>query len=566
MLLDLLQSLFNKLGIIVLAAFFLSRSNFMKGYLTKEKMSLFDKVIFSLIFGLVGIIGTYSGIPVNGAIANSRSVGVIVAGIFGGPAVGISAGLIAGIHRMLIPTGRFTAIACGLSTIIGGAIAGYAKPFIHRQKKKWITGAFLTIFIEAIQMLMILLIARPFDDAMQLVQIIFLPMAFINSFGTGIFILLIEQISRENELTAAAKASLVLKIASKTLPILRKGLNDRSAQEVCQIIYDSSSMDAVSITNKTKILAHIGVGSDHHLQGRNIHTRTTLDALALGKPIIAGSKEDIECGNDSCKLQSAVVIPLKMKDMIIGTLKLYKTSANSITLSDIEMAKGLASLFSTQVELSQITYQEEMATKSELKALQAQIQPHFLFNALNTIISFCRTDALKARDLLTKLSVYLRTSFQTGDAFVPLEKELEHVKNYLDIEEARFSNRLEVKYDIEQGINCHVPPLILQPLVENSLKHGLANKTADGVICVTVKQLADFVSITVCDNGCGIDKEKLDDLLDTTSQNSGVGLQNVISRIHFIYDTEVSITSTLEKGTVITILLPNDKLLLGGSK
>ncbi len=563
MLLNLLQSLFNKLGLIVLFAFFLSRTGFVKGYLIKDKTKITEKLVFSVIFGLIGILGTYSGVHVNGAIANSRSVGVIVAGLFGGPFVGIAAGLIAGIHRMLLPTGRFTAIACGLSTIIGGAISGYSASWIRKQKKKYISGALLTIVIEAIQMMMIILIARPLKDAVNLVQIIFLPMAFINAFGTGIFILLIEQISRENELRAASKASLALKIATKTLPILRKGLNKISSVQVCQIIFDNTDMDAVSITNRTKILAHIGTGSDHHLQGKDIHTKTTKEALSTGETVIADSKEDIECSDPKCKLHSAVVVPLKMKDNIIGTLKLYKKSVGAITLSDVELAKGLGYLFSTQVELSQLTYQEELATKSELKALQAQIQPHFLFNALNTIISYCRTDALKARDLLTKLSIYLRTSFQTSEAFIPLEKELEHVKNYLDIEEARFSDRLEVNYSIDETISCDVPPLILQPLVENSVKHGLSQKSLGGQINIEVFKEDQNVKIKVSDNGSGIEDKRLNQI-SSTAYHSGVGLSNVINRIKFIYETDMLIQSSNE-GTSITITLPKDKLIKGGS-
>lgn len=441
MLLDLLRSLFNKLGIIVLVAFFLSQSNFIKGYLLKGKMALIDKIVFSIVFGLLGIVGTYSGIPVNGAIANSRSIGVIVAGLFGGPIVGLFAGLIAGIHRMVIPTGQFTAVACGLSTIIGGIIAGFAKTYISQQKRKWLYGAILTIIIEGIQMGMILLIAKPFVDALALVQIIFVPMAFINAFGTGIFILLIEQIHEESENIAAAKASLVLKIASQTLPILRKGLNIKSANEACNIILKNSDMNAISITNETQILAHVGVGTSHHLSGKEIYTKITKKAISTGSYVIANNKKEIECKEKNCKLQSAIVVPLYMNENVIGTLKLYKTNANSIYLSDVEMAKGLAYLFSTQIELSQLTLQEELLVKTELKALQAQIQPHFLFNALNTIISLCRTDALKARDLLIKLSMYLRTSFQTSTPFIPLEKELEYIRNYLDIEEARFANR-----------------------------------------------------------------------------------------------------------------------------
>lgn len=560
MLLDLLRSLFNKLGLIVLVAFFLSRSGFIKGYLLKEKMSRIDKVVFSFVFGALGIIGTYSGVPVNGAIANSRSIGVIIGGLFGGPSVGIAAGLIAGIHRMLLPTGRFTAIACGLSTIIGGVIAGYAKPIIFRQKNKWLYGALLTIIIEAVQMSMILLIAKPFSDALNLVQIIFIPMAFINAFGTGVFILLIEQIHEENEYNAAVKAGLALKIASKTLPILRKGLNTRSAKKACEIIFENSDMNAVSITNKTRILAHIGASSSHHIEGELIHTKTTKQALMTGTYVVANNKSDIECSDSKCKLQSAVIVPLYMREHIIGTLKLYKTNENRISLSDIEMAKGLAYLFSTQLELSQLTYQEELLAKSELKALQAQIQPHFLFNALNTIISFCRTDALKARELLTKLSIYLRTSFKTNTSFITLDQEVEHIKNYLDIEEARFSDRLEVTYDIDSTIHCDVPPLILQPIVENALKHGLADKAKGASLLVKVSKNKKYVCITIQDNGSGMSNQRLQAIKDSQDSVTGIGIINVMTRIKSIYNTDLIIKSSPNKGTTVIIYIPLDKL------
>lgn len=557
MLFELLNSMSNKLGLIVLLAFFLSRSRFIKGYLQKITLTKRDQIIFSVVFGLIGIIGTYSGVPVNGAIANSRSIGVIVAGLFGGPYIGLFAGLIAGIHRMIIPDGRFTAIACGISTILGGLIAGFSKTYISKQQAKWFYGAILTIFIEAIQMGVILLIARPFDQALTLVQLIFLPMAFINAFGTGVFILLIQQIHDENEQNAAVKAGLALKIATKTLPFLRKGLNTRSAYDTCEIIRSLTGVSAVAITNKTQILAHVGEGSDHHKSGADIHTNTTKQALSTGTLAIANNREEIECSHSKCKLQSAIVVPLYMKETIIGTLKLYKATENSITLSDIELAKGLAYLFSTQVELSQITYQEEMVVKSELRALQAQIHPHFLFNALNTIISYCRTDALKARELLIKLSEYLRTGFKTSENFIPLQQEIEHIKNYLSIEEARFSDRLQVFYDVDPDLVCDIPPLILQPLVENALKHGLAQKTSDGHLKIIVKQLPNVIQISIEDNGCGFDDEQKKKLMTSDPSIGGIGLRNVISRIRFIYGTQVDIQSEVNIGTTITLFIPN---------
>ncbi|QVK20982.1 sensor histidine kinase [Mycoplasmatota bacterium] len=556
MLFELVNSLFSKLGIIVLAAFILSRLNIFKYFILKEKLTKTDKVIFSVVFGIVGIVGTYSGIPIHGAIANSRSIGVIVAGLLGGPTVGIVAGLIAGIHRMVIVTGRFTAVACGISTIIGGFIAGLAKKKIDQKSRKWLWGAIVAFFIETIQMGIILLIAKPFEDALFLVKLIFIPMTFINSIGTGALILFIEQIFEEHERAGAVKAQLALNVATKTLAILRNGLNYISASKVAKIIRENTDVDAVALTDQTMILAHVGIGDDHHKNGRKIYTNITKKVIESGKYMVAQEKEKIECPAAGCKLGSSIVVPLKIKDQVIGTLKLYKKTENSISSYDIVLAKGLGHLFSTQIELSQIEHQRDLLQKAELKALQAQIQPHFLFNALNTIISFCRTDALKARDLLTKLSLFLRTSFKTNEEFIPFEQEIEHVKNYLDIEHARFSERLKVNYDIDNKINCLVPPLILQPVVENALIHGLKDKKQDGLLCISAKSKDDNVVIEVTDNGIGMSKEKVYDLLNK-DQSNGIGVNNVNDRLLSIYKTSLQIDSSPNKGTRVKITLPN---------
>lgn len=558
MLLDLIRNLFNKLGIIVLVAFFLSRSSLIKSFLQKAKLSKKDMFIFSFVFGLIGIIGTYSGVPVAGAIANSRSIGVIVAGLFGGPFIGIVAGLIAGIHRMVIPDGRFTAIACGISTILGGVIAGYAKPYMMRAKKKWLFGVWLTILIEALQMGIILLIARPFPEALDLVKIIFVPMAFINAAGTGAFILLIQQIHEENEYNAALKASLSLKIASKTLPFLRKGLNQASATKVCEILYDYTGVSAVSITNKDRILGHMGLAADHHLPGGPLSTRITKDVINRGEYILAHTKEEIGCISKACPLASAIIVPLYMKEHMLGTLKLYRAQAYAMTYSDIEMAKGLAYLFSTQLELSQIAYQEELLVKSEIKALQAQIQPHFLFNALNTIISLCRTQPLKARDLLTNLSQYLRKSFTSSEPFIPIEEELGHIRNYLSIEEARYVNRLQVTYDVDEKVAGMIPPLILQPLVENALKHGFADQNKDCRLHIAIKDLAQDVAYEVTDNGKGMLLHEDGSPLLAGGNSTGIGLSNVRSRLLTIYNRQLSIESDSTSGTSIRFTLPKE--------
>ena len=556
MLLELSRNLVDKLGIIVLSAFIVSKSKFFKHYLLKERLTLQDKILFSVLFGGFGILGTYWGIPINEAFANSRSIGVVVAWLFGGPIIGLGAGLIAGIHRMIIPVGRFTAIACGLSTIIGGVVAGYFKRYMDTKPNKWIGGFFTAVCIEMLQMGIILIVSKPFEAALNLVQLIFLPMTFINAVGTAIFILLIEQIYEENERAAAVKAQLALGIATKTLPIFRSGLSEKSCEAAAKIIYSAIGVNAVAFTDTQFILTHIGIGDDHHKKGCRIVTTMTKKAIQQKRYIIAQQKVDIECKNPSCRLKAAIVVPLLMKENVIGTLKLYKCVENSITSSDIELAKGLGHLFSTQLELSQINYQKELLNKAELKALQAQIQPHFLFNALNTIISFCRTDALRARELLMQLSYYLRTTFKTTGDFIPLTQEIKHIESYLSIEQARFSERLEVVYDIDQEIDTEVPPLILQPLVENALKHGLMATKKGGKLEIHAHKKQGEIYIRIKDNGVGMTKEQTQNILVGSSADSGIGIQNVNHRLKSIYGTSLEIESEPNYGTTISFVLP----------
>ncbi|WP_058485007.1 sensor histidine kinase [Defluviitalea phaphyphila] len=556
MLLKLISGLFNQLGVIVLAAIIISKFSVFQNYILKEKLNCIEKTFFILFFGTVGIIGTYWGIPVNDAIANSRSIGVVVAGIIGGPAVGIGAGLIAGIHRMLIPIARFTAVACGISTITGGLFGGLSKKYIDEKQDRWMWGIFVTAGVEILQMGLILLISKPFGKALELVKLIFIPMTFINSFGVGIFLMIIRQIYDDHEKAGALKAQLALQIASETLPILRKGLNKNSAKKAAQIIYEATQVSAVSITNNENILAHIGLGDDHHIPNKPICTKLTKRALKEQRYIIAQEKESIECPYPKCPLKAVIVVPLTVDNIPIGTLKLYKNKKNSITSSDVELAKGLGELFSTQLELSKIDYQNELLNKAELKALQAQIQPHFLFNALNTIISFCRTDPSKARELLLKLSYYLRTQFKNTDEFIPLEQEINYIKAYLSIEEARFSDRLKVIYDIDSDIECKVPPLLLQPIVENSLKHGLLSKKEGGIVKIIVRKEKNNVLIQIRDNGVGIDSSKISDLLNNSNKEKGIGISNVNARLKSIYGTQLEICSDKGRGTVVTIKIP----------
>ncbi|MBU5311270.1 sensor histidine kinase [Tissierella carlieri] len=558
MLVILLKNLSSRVGIILILALFLSKIGLFRKLVSKENIDIKDKILLSIIFGIFGIIGTYTGIHLQGAIVNSRVIGVFVGGLLGGPLVGILSGIIAGGHRFLIDIGGFTAIACGISTLSEGAMAGLLKKKFESSPYR-ITFALISGAIaEVIQMIIILLVARPFSEALDLVKIIGIPMIVGNGIGIAAFIAITDSIFKEIENEAVYQAQLTLKIADRTLAYFRKGYNEDTARDTANIIYDMSKIKAVAFTDTEKILAHVGIGEDHHLVGSTIQTNLTKEALLAKKYVVANTREEIGCNNSNCPLKSAIIVPIKEDDKVIGTLKLYKGQENSITKVDIELALGLAQMFSTQIELSKIDYQRELLSRSELKALQAQINPHFLFNAINTIVSLTRTQPDNARKLLIHLGNYFRTNLQQDIEVVDLYKEIEHINSYIEIEKARFGDKLDIIYDIPENIECKLPPLLLQPIVENAIKHGVLGKIEGGRVEIIARDNGKETKLVVKDDGVGISKEDLDCLFKENDNKESIGLKNVNERLRNKYGKEYGLIleSEINKGTTATMVIP----------
>jgi two-component system sensor histidine kinase LytS len=199
---------------------------------------------------------------------------------------------------------------------------------------------------------------------------------------------------------------------------------------------------------------------------------------------------------------------------------------------DREIAWGLARLLSSQIKIGRLEKNSKLLVEAELKALQAQINPHFLFNSLTVIASLCRTNAMKARELILHLSNHFRNNLTIDRDLVNLEVELSHVKSYVEIEMARFEDKLKVEYDIEEGIDCLLPPLTLQPLVENAIKHGILPQKEGGYVRISASMDGDLVNITIFDNGVGIPHETIEKLNDKNVKHiDSIGLNNVNQRL-----------------------------------
>ncbi|NLZ51893.1 MAG: sensor histidine kinase [Thermoanaerobacteraceae bacterium] len=564
----ILVNLASRLGVFVIIAFLLSQTSTFKKLILKKEVSLGEKIILSIIFGSFGILGTYMGIPIYGALANSRAVGVIIGGLLGGPFVGALSGLIAAFHRWGIDIGGFTAIACSVSTFTEATLAGLIHRRFENGKIHWWFGFAVGTSMELLQMIIILTIAKPFSAAWELVKVIWFPMTFVNSCGIAIFILIIDNIFKEQERVGALQAQLSLDIASKTLPYLRKGLNELSAYKTAKIIYDKTDFDAVAITDIEKILAHVGRGEDHHKVGSYLMTKTTKNAIDSKNYKVAISREEINCEEPSCPLSSAVVAPLLECDKVIGCLKLYRIRPNSISSIDIKLAQGLAHMFSTQLELAKAENQAKLLAIAERRALQAQINPHFLFNALNTIISVSRKNSDNARQLLIDLSQFFRKNLSAGMELVPLEQEIEHVKAYLSIEQARFGERLKTEFSIDSpvALSVKVPPLILQPLVENAVKHGIMPKQEGGKVTIKIEDLSQGVVVSVKDDGVGMTEDIFENIKKNKVSKDKIGLRNVNGRLENYFGKEscLKILSNYGSGTLVKFFIPYSLLPVTG--
>jgi len=547
---ELLRNLTNNLGYVILIAFFVSRLGSFKKIVQKDKFKKKDLIVLSIIFGAFGILGTYTGTEVNGAIANTRIIGVMTGGILCGPFVGTMAGIIAGIHRLLVDIGGITSIPCTITTIISGIVAGliYSK---SSENNKWFYGLFGGLLIEILEMILILTMAHPFSSALTIVKSIYFPMSFANAIGIAILILIIQKILKEKEEIAAKQAQIALEIANKTLPYFRE-MNENSLEQICGIIRESINADAVSITNKENILAHVGVGADHHIKGQKIITEATKKVIKGGNLLSLTNANQIECPNLNCSLKSAIIAPLKEGDEVIGTLKIYYCTDNAISFRNINLAVGLSQIISTQLEISKLGELKNMANRAEIKALQSQINPHFLFNALNTIISFIRFNPNKARELIINLSTYLRYNLDIGENHVDIYKELEQVKAYVEIEKARFGEKLHVVYNIEDDLDVKIPSLIIQPIVENSIKHGILKGKGEGTVTIEVKKVSkDNIMITIEDDGIGISEDIIEKVYEDKMEENKIGISNVHNRLKYIYGEGLKIEA-LKSGTRIS--------------
>lgn len=400
--------LLTNAGLLLVAATLLTEMRPLRAIMKQQDRSIPNQLLLGLMFGLLSIASTYTGLSFQGAIVNTRTISTLAAGLMCGPLTGVSAGIVSGLHRYFYHPGGFTSLACGLGTFSFGVLGAVCHRWFSRLRTRrplFLVG--LTVAAELVQCVIILAVARPFADAVALEKAILIPKIAVNSLGLVVFSAVMDRMNR------------------------------------------------------------------------------------------------------------------------------------SLLLEQLEAQR--------QVELRQ---------QAELRALQSQINPHFLFNALNTISALCLTDPNRARETILVLANYFRQTLTINEPFVTLEQELANVDSYLFLTEARFEDAIHVTRDLPDDLTrLRLPPLILQPIVENAVRHGFV-AVDDRRVHIQIRQDETRAYVQVSDQGRGFPAEVLSRLQDPDDP-AYTGLFNVRKRLRSIYGDQCPFTiDSSPSGSTVAFSIP----------
>ncbi len=342
-----------------------------------------------------------------------------------------------------------------------------------------------------------------------------------------------------------------LHTASQMTSVLRTGLTQSSAEHCVRHLATLLGSPAVAVTDTTTLLAWHGRGAVHAEWVGDLAERCTRDGVTTIR-----DHREFSCGQQGCVLRQAVVAPLSVEESVVGTVMAFTPAASA---GLVRATDELARWVSGQLELAELDAARTSRMEAEVRALRAQISPHFVYNALNTIASFIRTDPDRARDLLLEFADFTRHSFQRVGSYTTLEDELSSIERYLVLEQARFGDRLSVTLRIApEVLGVSIPVLSLQPLVENGVRHGLAAKDGPGTITIVAEDQDYEAVITVEDDGVGEDPERVRRALAGDESMDSIGLGNVDERLRSAFgdDYGLIVETAPGAGTKVTLRVP----------
>jgi two-component system LytT family sensor kinase len=343
-----------------------------------------------------------------------------------------------------------------------------------------------------------------------------------------------------------------LHAATATLPHLRRGLNSRSAEKAVPYLRALTGAAAIALADTRAVLAIEGEGREQVRPGdllSRLLARTPDHRIHIEPRLISS--------DPTCPLRSAVLAPLVVQGKRAGTLITFYRAVGRPSQSELRVVQEAASLVSAQVELSVVADQERRLAQAELRALRAQISPHFIYNALAAVAGEIHERPEDARELLIDFAQFTRYLFRDGRSYVTLGEEIEHVERYLRLEQARFPD-LDVTVDVPaEARGAVVPAMSLQPLVENAVRHGVERRAGSGRVEIAGRVVGGDVELRVRDDGAGIEPERVPAVL--AGAGGGIGVSNVDARLRASFGERYAlrIHSRVGVGTTAIMTVPN---------
>ncbi|NCU17080.1 LytS/YhcK type 5TM receptor domain-containing protein [Pallidibacillus pasinlerensis] len=549
--LNLTITLFERLGILLIIAFVMTRTPGFKSLLYR-KYSLSMSLVHTLVFGIFGIASTMVGIVIQENVKISHSlilfpvgddylvvsmslVAIVIAGLLGGPLLGFGAGVIAGVHLLFL--GGIGAEANALINPLTGLLAGLTARFFSNERViSPFKALFIGVFPPILHMQFLLIFYLDHISMIEIVNTIGLPLILTNSTAIAIFTAMIGIVLREQENEAALASRQALTIAKEAIPFLKNDSELDVAKGLANLLFDRLKLAAVSVANQRTVLVHKGIGEDHHQNGDKINSIGAIRAFETKNLQISYEKSELKCIEKNCLLEAAIFIPIIEDNQVTYLITFYFRKAEHISQVELTMAQGIGQFLSDQLNMVSTEKLKANIRDAELRNLQAQINPHFLFNTLQLIAGLFRENPTNARHITLQLASFMRFNLRlVSKSVVELEKECEHVEAYRDIIRERFKGRLQIYFSKPEDLsNIYIPPATIQPLVENSINHGLKQKIKDAKIEIVIKREKDRLIISVRDNGIGFPEELLAIVGNKplgSDQNGGTGLYNVNQRL-----------------------------------
>jgi two-component system, LytTR family, sensor kinase len=331
--------------------------------------------------------------------------------------------------------------------------------------------------------------------------------------------------------TSADRATFdTLHTASLAAPSLREGLTEQGAARAVRHLRALLGTAAVALTDRSRTLAVDGI-SHHHAGAAITHAAAVLES---GTTAVL---HDVSCGAPDCPVRAAVASPLVDGDAVVGALVAYGRGSSAMLVRAVE---EVARWVSGQLELASADAQRRQLMAAELRALRAQISPHFIYNALTAVASFTRTDPDRARELLLEFADFTRYALRRGGEFTTLAEELRNTERYLVLEQARFGDRLRVSLAVApEVLPIAVPFLVVQPLVENAVRHGLEQHPTGVTVSITAADGGSDAVIAIEDDGAGADPDVIRAALErgglADQLHGSVGLGNVDARLRQVF-------------------------------